>query len=323
MNLQIETTCPTTWKFDYQSDNPELDNLYEMAKRDQWNVSVDIDWDQTMRDDGDVFARAETGIAQTDFFKKLNKTTQSDLLANLAGFTLSQFLHGEQGALLCCGQLVDSVPTIEGKLYAATQVMDEARHVEVFDRYLNKLDRKYPVSGALKKVLDAILAADTWQAKSVGMNILVESLAMGTFYNMMIQAEDPLLASIVKLTAQDEARHVNFGIISLMKEIPTMSEEDRAALEDFGLAAIGMLLGQGDEDGFDQSQPFIDAGIDPEDVKNILTPQIEEADMALLQSGSKQRSTVHEYMVPNLGKIGLVSDRIRPAYVEYGLIVEG
>ena len=139
----------------------------------------------------------------------------------------------------------------------------------------------------------------------------------------MIQAEDPLLASIVRLTAQDEARHVNFGIISLAKEIPTMSEEDRAALEDFGLAAIGMLLGQGDEDGIDQSKPFTDAGIDPADLKDVLGPQIEQADMALLQGGSKQRSTVHEYMVPNLGKIGLLSDRIRPTYVKYGLIQEG
>jgi hypothetical protein len=198
--------------------------------------------------------------------------------------------------------------------------MDEARHVEVFDRYLNKLEKKYPVSTALKKVLDAILAADTWQAKSVGMNILVESLAMGTFYNMMIQAEDPLLESIVKLTARDEARHVNFGLISLAKEIPTMDEEARAGLEDFGLAAIGILLGQGEERGLDMSQPYIDAGIDPDDVKNILGPQLEAADIALLQSGSKQRSTVHEYMVPNLQKIGLITDRTRSQYVEAGLL---
>ena len=320
MELQIETKCPTTWKFEYESDNPALDNLYEIAKRDQWNVSVDIDWEQNIREDSDVFARGETSIAQTEFFSKLSKTTQSDVLANIAAHTLSQFLHGEQGALLCCGQLVNSVPTVEGKLYAATQVMDEARHVEVFDRYLNKLDKSYPVSTALKKVLDAILAADTWQAKSVGMNILVESLAMGTFYNMMVQAEDPLLASIVKLTAQDEARHVNFGIISLMKEIPKMSEEDRAALEDFGLAAMSILLGLGEEVGFERSQPFLDAGIDPDDLKNVFRPQIMEADSVLLNSGSKQRSVVTEYMVPNLGKIGLVSDRIKPKYVELGLI---
>jgi hypothetical protein len=320
MELQITTQCPTQWKFEYESDTPELDNLYELAKRDQWNVSVDIDWDIGAREDNDVFARKETGVAQTEFFGKLSGTQQKDLLANLAGWTLSQFLHGEQGALLCCGQLVDSVPTIEGKLYAATQVMDEARHVEVFDRYLNKLDKKYPVSTALKKVLDAILAADTWQAKSVGMNILVESLAMGTFYNMMIQAEDPLLESIVKLTARDEARHVNFGLISLAKEIPTMDEEARAGLEDFGLAAIGILLGQGEEQGLDMSQPYIDAGIDPDDVKNILAPQLEAADIALLQSGSKQRSTVHEYMVPNLQKIGLITDRTRSQYVEAGLL---
>ncbi len=314
MKLKVETTCPTQWKFEYESSDPQLDDLYERAKTDQWNVSTDIDWEKGIREDSDVFKREETPLAQTSFFKSLNKQTQADLLANQAAYMLSQFLHGEQGALLCCGQLVDSVPSIEGKLYAATQVMDEARHVEVFHRYLNLLDRSYPVMKGLKDVLDAILAADSWQAKCVGMQIMVESLAMGTFRNMMIQAEDPVLQSIVRLTAQDEARHVAFGILSLSEEIPKMPEDERVALEDFGLAALGIL-----QDGAQPTgQAIMDAGIDPEEMRRAIAEEEEQA------TGLKteQKSVIHEYMIPNMEKVGLISDRIRPKYIELGFIRE-
>ncbi len=313
MKLQVETTCPTQWKFEYESNDPQLDDLYERAKTDQWNVSVDIDWEKGIREDNDVFKRTETPMAQTKFFKSLSKQTQSDVLANQAAYMLSQFLHGEQGALLCCGQLVDSVPTIEGKLYAATQVMDEARHVEVFHRYLNLLDRSYPVMTGLKDVLDAILAAESWQAKCVGMQIMVESLAMGTFRNMMIQAEDPVLQSIVRLTAQDEARHVAFGILSLSEEIPKMPEDERVALEDFGLAALGIL-----QDGAQPTgQAIMDAGIDPEDMRKAIAEEEEQT----IGMKTLQKSVIHEYMIPNMAKVGLITDRIRPKYVDQGLIL--
>lgn len=318
MKLLVETTCPTQWKFEYESNDPQLDELYERAKKDQWNVSVDIDWSKGIREDNEVFKRKETPITQTKFFKSLSKQTQRDLLANQAAFMLSQFLHGEQGALLCCGQLVDCVPSIEGKLYAATQVMDEARHVEVFHRYLGLLDRTYPVADGLKNVLDAILGADTWQAKCVGMQIMVESLAMGTFRNMMIQAEDPVLQNIVRLTAQDEARHVAFGILSLSEEIPKMPKEDRMGLEDFAIAALGILQGTSGGGGINASQAIIDAGIDPVEMRTAIAKEREQATGQSFRT--EQKSVLHEYMVPNLQKVGLVTDRIKPQYEEMGLI---
>ncbi len=317
MKMQIDTVCPTQWRFEYESNDPALDDLYERAKTDQWNASTDIPWEGGIREDSDVFKRAETAITGTKFFGSLSKQTQSDLLANQAAFMLSQFMHGEQGALLCCGQLVNSVPDIEGKLYAATQVMDEARHVEVFHRYLGLLDRTYPIGEGLKNVLDAILAADTWQAKCVGMQIMVESLAMGSFRNMMIQAEDEILKSIVRLTAQDEARHVAFGVVSLSEEIPKMSEEDRVGLEDFAIAAIGILS----SGGLGAGQTVIDAGIDPQDMRDSLAKEAQESSGRSAPK-SEQVSVLHEYMVPNLAKIGLISDRIRPKYVEAGLLKE-
>jgi hypothetical protein len=312
VKLQVETTCPTQWKFEYESSDPQLDELYERAKKNQWNVSVDIDWDKGIRSDDDVFKRDETPVTQTKFFKSLSKRMQTDVLANEAAFMLSQFLHSEQGALLCCGQLIDVVPTIQGKLYAATQAMDEARHVEAFHRYLKLLDRSYPVLAGLKNLLDSILAAESWQAKCVGMQIVVESFALGTFRNMLIQAEDPVLKSIVRLTAKDEARHIAFGIMSLSEEIPRMPEDERVALEDFGLAAIGLLQG----DAQPKDQAILDAGIDPVEMREAIANETKQ----VTGFKTEQKSVIHACIVPNMDKVGLISDRIRPKYVELGLI---
>ena len=321
MKLVVENTCPTQWRFEYESTDPALENLYELAKTNQWNATTDIDWEQQIKGDSDILARNENPLGRSKFFTRLSKNVQQEVMANQAAFTLSQFLHGEQGALLCCGELVDNVPDIEGKLYAATQVMDEARHVEVFHKYLTKLDKHYPITDGLKNVLDAILEAETWQQKCVGMQIMVESLAMGSFKNMLVTADDQLLKDIVTLTARDEARHVSFGIISLQHEIPNMPEEERAALEDFALVALNILVGRqgdaripGQSVGFDQ--PLIDAGLDPLEVRKAPEDEFKVAP----PPKTEQQPLFQAYMIPNLERVGLISDRVRPQYVEAGFI---
>jgi hypothetical protein len=319
MKLVVENTCPTQWRFEYESTDPELEKLYELAKTNQWNASTDINWDREIRDDCDILARRENPLGRSKFFTTLSKEVQREVMANQAAFTLSQFLHGEQGALLCCGELVDNVPDVEGKLYAATQVMDEARHVEVFHKYLKKLDKTYPITDGLKNVLDAILAAPTWQHKCVGMQIMVESLAMGSFKNMLVTADDPLLKDIVTLTARDEARHVSFGIISLQHEIPTLPEEQRAELEDFALAALDILVGRsgdarlpGQSVGF--AQPLIDAGIDPKDAMAALAEEGKTAPPIK----TEQLPLFQHYMIPNLQRVGLITDRVKSKYIDAG-----
>ena len=84
MQLKIETTCPTVWKFDYESKDPELDELYELAKKNQWNVTTDIDWEHGIREDSDILDRGENALAHSNFFKSLSKQTQNDLMANQA-----------------------------------------------------------------------------------------------------------------------------------------------------------------------------------------------------------------------------------------------
>jgi hypothetical protein len=133
-------------------------------------------------------------------------------------WTLSQFMHGEQGALLCTAKIVDSVPWIDAKYYAATQVMDEARHVEVYSKYLrDKLEWEFPVNVHLRELLDDVLADPRWDFTYLGMQIMVEGLALAAFGFQYQFSPDPLLKQITRYVMADEARHVAFGVLSLQE----------------------------------------------------------------------------------------------------------
>ena len=133
-------------------------------------------------------------------------------------WTLSQFLHGEQGALICTAQIVETVPWIDAKYYAATQVMDEARHVEVFAKYLDeKLSGHYPINAHLKMLLDDIISDTRWDMTYLGMQIMVEGLALAAFGFIHQLTTEPLLKKLLRYVMSDEARHVAFGVLSLQE----------------------------------------------------------------------------------------------------------
>ena len=156
----------------------------------------------------------------------------------MLAWQLSQFLHGEQGALMTASQLVSCVPWIDAKYYAATQAMDEARHVEVFSRYLReKLEWEFPINENLRKLLDAILTDERWDLKYLGMQILVEGLAMAAFGNLHQIADDPLLVELIHYVMRDEARHVAFGVLSLEGFYREMPERELRDREDFIIEA--------------------------------------------------------------------------------------
>ena len=127
-------------------------------------------------------------------------------------------MHGEQGALLCTAKIVETVPWIDAKYYAATQVMDEARHVEVFAKYLDdKLSGHYPINAHLRLLLDDIIADSRWDMTYLGMQIMVEGLALAAFGFMHQMTTEPLLKQLLRYVMSDEARHVAFGVLSLQE----------------------------------------------------------------------------------------------------------
>ncbi|MEN8184907.1 MAG: ferritin-like domain-containing protein [Myxococcota bacterium] len=312
---EILTPIRTLWRFDYDSNVKALRDLYEVAKKQQWNAAEDVPWELEIEAEGDILDPRQDPLRQFDFFKALPEAKQKEIAIRRAAWTLSQFLHGEQGALLCCGQLVEAVPDIDGKLYAATQVVDEARHVEVFHRYIQRLDRVYPISPALQGVINAILKADLWQMKCVGMQVIVEGLAMGAFKIMKEGTRDELLKQIVTLTARDEARHVSYGLIYMKEELPRMPDPEREQIEDFAYSAVKALAspGAGARGGPQQMAVFQEAGVDLEEARRELATKWGDPVFR-----AQQPNAFRDYVLPQLGRLGIITERTAPKYRELG-----
>ncbi len=314
---ELVTQVRTVWKFDYEPKIKALRDLYEIAKREQWNAATDVPWDLEIDKSGDILDPSQDRLREFDFVQALPEEKRTELAIRRAAWTLSQFLHGEQGALLCCGQLIEVVPDIDGKLYAATQVIDEARHVEVFHRYLQRLDRVYPIDPVLQAVINKILEADLWQMKCVGMQVIVEGLAMGAFKTMKEGTRDELLRKIVGLTAQDEARHVSYGLIYMKDELPRMPDPDRDRVEDFALAAVEALAGRRGERGMaPQMALFADVGIDVEEAVREMREKLSDPEFR-----ARRPNVFRDYVVPQLQRIDLITERTAPAYRELGFEV--
>jgi hypothetical protein len=317
---EIITPLRTLWRFDYESNVKALRDLYEVAKREQWNAATDVPWEEETDPAkvGNLAGPEQDLLKNLDSIQSLPEETRIELAKRRSAWTLSQFLHGEQGALLCCGQLVEAVPDIDGKLYAATQVVDEARHVEVFARYINRLDHIYPIMPPLKAVLDAILQADLWQMKCVGMQVIVESLAMGSFKMMRKSTGDDVLRRIVELTSQDEARHVSYGLIYMKEELPRMAGDERDRVEDFAWSAVETLGSPNQIVG--RGSPLLKILQEIEIDLAVVGAELKEkfADPKVL---AERPNPVRDYVVPQLNRIGLITERTEQRYRDASLLI--
>jgi hypothetical protein len=233
-----------TW--DYERTRAGLAKLYERAKSSQWNGSTDLDWSI----DVDIEAVAvEMQAAVAHLRQRLVDLPNSPLKAwteadwtkmgvEAFNWRMSQFLHGEQGALICTAKIVETVPWIDAKYYASTQVMDEARHVEVFSRYLDtKLEGHYPVNPALQLLIDDIIRDDRWDMTYMGMQIMVEGLALAAFGFMHAATQEPLLKKLLRYVMSDEARHVAFGVLSLQEYYEGLSGDEIRERQEFAFEA--------------------------------------------------------------------------------------
>ena len=236
----VNTPLESIFHWDYSVKFPQMDKLYENAKRDQWNVSTTINWDRPI--EKEVLDMTMMPMFQTELYRSLSEENKYQLGRKFAAWRLSQFLHGEQGALMVCGQLVDAVPDLDAKMNAAAQVFDEARHVEGFRKYITKLDRIYPIDPTLERLLRAILEHDRWEPKYVGMQIVAEGLAIAAFRFMQRETKDELLKELLEYIMKDEARHIGFGMLALRDAVTKLKGKDKKDLEDFAFTACDMMV---------------------------------------------------------------------------------
>lgn len=317
----MDSPLELIWDWSYEIEQTRLEDLYVKAKRDQWNADVEIDWSRDVDPAGKILDRDRMAVMGMKFFQKLSKSQVDRFNAHNSAWILSQLLHGEQGALMVAGELVAAVPDYEAKLYVASQAMDEARHVEVFARYIRKLDRIYPVQPTLKSILADIVATPFWQAKTVGMQVILEGLALGTFINVRAATGCDLLREMLAYVTKDEARHVAFGNIYLTESIAQMHPDDRQQVEDFALSVtkkvVAMRRGMEGFAGFDQV--LEDSGIDPADFLRALREEVMEGFRFRNAPGSVH--TFKGLIMPGIVRAGLVSERVRAAYDEASIKV--
>jgi hypothetical protein len=306
-----ETAMEVVFQWNYDSEVEELRNLYVKAAEAQWIASRDIRWDQPI--DLVKFSTTPLGtgvpIDQTSYWKSLPQETRIELTRRTAAFRLSQFLHGEQGALMVAAQLVNAVPHTDAKFYAATQTMDEARHVEVFARYIEKLDEIRPIAPSLKGILDSTLDTGDWMKKLVGMQIVVEGLALYAFREMRTMTEEPLLKELLTYVARDESRHHAYGVQYIERCVPCLSDSQRMELEDFALECARSLIDRNAQGLFTTLlQIWAEVGVDPAAMFQSLH---DERDVILRDAPPRKRlGPVQGFVIPTLRRCGLFSERV-------------
>jgi len=315
----VADPCPAEFTWDYaKGAKPRLDRLYEKAKTAQWNARTDLPWETEVDQERVVIMNQEANpgarwspeqVAGT-VLERWGDREWLRLGVENQNWMLSQFMHGEQGALLCTAKIVETVPWIDAKYYAATQVMDEARHVEVFSRYLDeKLSGHYPINTHLGLLLDDIIGDRRWDMTYLGMQIMVEGLALAAFGFIHAMTQEPLLKRLLRYVMADEARHVAFGVISLQDYYAELTDAELRERQEFALEAAVRMKDR----------------LMMQEVWERL--EVPEADVATIMSRAPERDEfqvlLFSKIVPNLKKLGLLDAGggwLREKFTEMGAI---
>jgi hypothetical protein len=308
-----------TWDYE-KGARPALNRLYEKAKGAQWNGQTDLPWETEVDQEKVVVANAanlgglmygiDDSTAEGTPFAKFSEADWIQVGVENQNWTLSQFMHGEQGALLCTAKIVETVPWIDAKYYAATQVMDEARHVEVFAKYLDdKLSGHYPINAHLKMLLDDIVADSRWDMTYLGMQIMVEGLALAAFGFIHQMTTEPLLKQLLRYVMSDEARHVAFGVLSLKEHYSELSDAELRERQEFAFEAAVHMRNR-----FLSQEVWERMGIPARDVVPLM---LAAPHRAVFQS------MLFSKIVPNCKKLGLLDANggwLRQRFTDLGVI---
>lgn len=313
--LSLPTAYDVTFDTQYTRNQPELAKLYSIAKASQWNAETDLDWSRDVDpyDTENQLVRDELlPLTEIKQYRRLPTKTKMEHKHALLAWMLSQFLHGEQGALFAACQLTEAIQWMDGKFYGSTQVVDEGRHCEVFHRYLTeKLGKLYEINDNLYVLIDALMSDSRWDIKFLSMQIMIEGLALGAFGTMRNNTDEPLLRNLLKYVITDEARHVHFGVLSLKDYYTTeLSDRERREREDWAFETSVLMRNR-----------FLAHEYYDEYYGHIMRRST--WDRVVLESKFMQRFRINMFrrIIPNLKRVGLLSDRIRPYYEDLGLLV--
>ncbi|WP_280722483.1 ferritin-like domain-containing protein [Kitasatospora sp. MAA4] len=295
-----------TWEYDQGRD--QLLTLYQKGKEKQWDSARRIDWSLEV-DPYDVLGTPENTLALygSRQYDRLDDRARKEMRQHMAAWEFSQFLHGEQGAMICSARIVESVPDMDSKLYAATQVMDEARHAELFARFVDeKIGLRYPINPHLKALLQDALSDSRWDMPYLGMQVLIEGLALAAFGILRDRTDKPLPKQILTYIMQDEARHVAFGRLALRDYYTQLTSSEIAEREEFVIEGCYLM-----RDKFRMQEVWETLGFDMKE------------SLEYMNRGPRMRafrSLLFARIVPCVRDIGLWGPRVRKAYDDMGVL---
>ncbi len=296
------------FSWEYDGGRSRLLDLYQRGKDKQWDASKRIDWSIPVNP-SDVMEAGEelSPIYGSPQWNKLNQKERDELGHHLSAWLFSQFLHGEQGALTVAARIVESVPDMDSKFYAATQAMDEARHVELYARFMrDKIGLYYPVNPDLAKLLADALSDSRWDMPYLGMQVLIEGLALAAFGVHRDMSQNPLVTQLLAYVMQDEARHVAFGRLALRDYYSELTAAERADREEFVVEGCYLMRNR-----FTAREVWERMGFD-----------VDECVAFTEQSPMQQafRTLLFSRIVPCVRDIGLWGPKVQHAYADLGVI---
>jgi P-aminobenzoate N-oxygenase AurF len=303
----VKQDYDATFNWDYDDGRAAMMGLYAKGKEMQWDATTRIDWSQELDENNPEGMPDESmPIHTADCFQKMPEKEKGNVRRHFQAWQLSQFMQGEQGALICAAKIVTQVPDVDSKFYAATQTIDEARHVEAYRKLLTKFDVAYPITKPLKELIDQTLRDSRWDMTYLGMQVVIEGLALAAFGTIRDNAKNNLCAQVNAYVMQDESRHVAFGRLALRDYYPHLTQKERDEREEFLLEASYLM-----RDRFDAIELWQNLGL-----------PIEECAQSMYESGfmEKFRNSLFTRIVPIVKDIGLWGDTIRKGYEEMGVI---
>src|SRR5262245_9350755 len=304
----VQQQFTSRFRWEYEDGRASLLGLYEKGKVRQWNAAERIDWSQELDPENPEQLPDETmPIFGSEPYRHMTEAERVTARTHFQAWQLSQFMHGEQGALICTAKIVQQVPSMDAKFYAATQVIDEARHVEAYARLLHeKFQLAYPITPTLRTLLENVLSDSRWDMTYLGMQVLIEGLALASFALIRDQAQNPLAAAVNAYVMQDEARHVAFGRLALRDYYPQLTQAERDEREEFAVEACYAM-----RDRFQAEEVWAALGL-----------PVAECAAYMNESGfmRRYRSALFTRIVPVMKDIGLWGDKIRHAYSQMGIL---
>src|SRR5437016_6223328 len=305
-NIGSDSTTVFNWEYDETRDR--LLSLYEKGKEKQWNTNTRLDWSIDVDPTSPVNAPDYyIPIFGSEMWERMDEPARGNLRHHMGAWLNSQFLHGEQGALVCAAKIVQTVPDVDSKFYAATQVMDEARHMETYSRYLReKIEMAYPINPNLQSLLNDVVSDPRWDMTNLGMQVMIEGLALAAFSLIRDFSQEPLAKALNAYVMQDEARHVAFGRLSLREYYPQLTEKEREEREEFVVYASYLM-----RDRFLAEEVWEHLGLPVDEcLKYVETSEMMQ----------EFRKMLFSRIVPTVKHRGLFAPKVQQAFQDMGVI---